>query len=120
MDHDAGLERKACARADVTSTGIGFAFDHEVTGAGDDAIRLRLMAGDGNNALEIETRIAKSEQKIFWEIPVLALQRALERYAGRFPIESRLEDLGEATPIYLTSEDFRDSDFEPADSWLAP
>jgi hypothetical protein len=47
-------------------------------------------------------------------IPVLTLQRVIERYVGRFPVESRLLDLIAASPIRLGSGDFRDTDFAPS------
>jgi hypothetical protein len=119
MDYDPGLAKKARSRAGITSTAIGIAFDRSVTQSCDDAIRWRLLASDGPCVVPIEVRLAKSEPAVAWQIPVLALQRAVERYAGRFAVESRLADLTGAAPIYLRSQDFRASDFEPAPSFLA-
>lgn len=120
MSDSAGLEKRARNRAGVTSTGIGVAFDHAITQPGDDALRWLLVASDGNRTAPIEARISRSEQTVSWVIPTLTIQRVLERYAGRFAAESRLDDLVAATPIYLRDQDFRDSDFDPADSALAP
>src|SRR5256885_8038064 len=113
------LDAVAAARAGVTSTGIGAHFDRNISPPDLDGIRWRLYVSDGRDGGIVEAQLADSEPIAAYVIPVLALQRVIERYAAKFPRESRLRALLAAGRIVLRTDHFRDSDFEPADSHLA-
>jgi hypothetical protein len=115
-----GLQDLARQRAGVTSTGIGAAFEQEVTPPDLDGVRCRFFVSDGASVTAVDAEIARGDAILESEISVLAWQRALERHAGRFPADTRLLALSGAGQIELRGDDFRDADFDPADSGLAP
>lgn len=105
----------------MTETGIGVAFERQIQCSGEDGYRWRLWASDGVSVAPFEAGISKTESAgVGGGIPVVALQRALERIAGEFPAETRLADLLAAAPIQLRHSDFRDRDFEAAADPLDP
>lgn len=106
------LKEQARRRATRTGTGIGVAFDRQVGPPDLDGVRWRLWASDGTSVGSLEAQISGSEQILTNEIPVLALERVVERHAGRFPTEDRLASLLKEDWIQIRSDDFRDQDFE--------
>jgi hypothetical protein len=116
---DRAFQERARARAAVTSSGIGAAFERNTSPPDLDGVQWRIWISDGQGVGAIDTELSASEQIFGYEIPVLTLQRVVERRAGDFPRESRLRDLLDAGRMQLRSGDFREADFEPGDSWLA-
>lgn len=105
----------------MTETGIGVAFERQIQSPGRDVYRWRLWASDGVSVAPFEAGISKTESvALDGGIPVVALQRVLERIAGEFPAESRLSDLLAAAPIQVRHGDFCDRDFEAAAGPLDP
>lgn len=112
-------QRRAAARAQITATGIGAAFEREIGPPDLDGTRWRVWLSNGTDAGPVEVELSKTQQTATGRISVMALQRACERRAGGFPRETRLREMLAEGRLRLRSDDFRDSDFEPADSWLA-
>lgn len=116
---DKALVARAAARAHVTTTGIGAAFDRDISPNDLDGYRWRLYVSDGRETGSIEADLARSQLIAGYVIPVLTLQRVIERYAGSFPRETRLRALVAAKRIVLRDDHFRDSDFDSASDPLA-
>lgn len=110
---DTQLIARAARRATESPTGVGAAFDHNVTLPDLDGIGWQMAISDGTEGGEIHVQIAGSELITAYEIPVVALLRVVERRAGRFARETRVTDMLAAAPVRLTSDDFRHADFEP-------
>jgi len=97
------------------------AFERRVDGPGEDGYRWLLWASDGEGAAALEAAISGTQAiALDSQIPVLALQRVIERIAGSFPAEERLAALVAAAPLQLRSGDFKDRDFEFAAGPLWP
>jgi hypothetical protein len=106
------LKEQARKRAGSTGTGIGAAFERDVGPPDLDGFRWRFWVSDGTRAGSLEAQISGSEPILHDEIPVAALERVVERQAGRFPTEDRLSELLSQERIQIRSDDFRDQDFE--------
>lgn len=114
-------EKRARERAAVTTTGIGVAFERRVDEPGEDGYRWLLWASDGKEAATLEAAVSRTQAiALDSEIPVLALQRVIERIAGNFPAEKRLAALVATSPLQLRSGHFKDRDFEFATGPLSP
>jgi hypothetical protein len=106
------LLHRAEDRASESPTGIGAAFVRDVSPPDLDGFRWRIVVSDGRLGGHIIAEMSRSQPINAVVIPVLTLQRIVERKAGAFPRESRVEDLLAAGRLVLRSEDFRDPDFE--------
>src|SRR5438105_627254 len=106
------LRKVAQSRAAVTTSAIGAAFERTIGPRDLDGFRWRVWVSDGQGVGAIEAQIAASEPILGYTLPVLALERVIERRAASFPAESRLADLLTEGRIQLRSSDFRDEDFE--------
>jgi hypothetical protein len=115
---DQALIDQAKRRAAGSATGIGASFDRDITPPDLDGHRWRLIVSDGVDAGQLAAELSRSQSIAESSIPVLTLMRVVERRAGGFPRESRLEDLLAAERLVLRSDHFRDRDFEPGASWL--
>jgi hypothetical protein len=107
------LVGRAKQRAAISGTGIGASFEQNVTPPDQDGWRCRMIVSDGDNTGEVDVNLSGSERLYGYEIPVIAVMRVLERRAGNYPVEQRLELLLQQRQLILGSDDFRDSDFEP-------
>ena len=72
-----------------------------------------MRVSDGKSDARLEVQVSGSEPILDWEIPVLTVERVVERIAGRFRAECRLDEMAAQKRISLHSDDFPDQDFAP-------
>jgi hypothetical protein len=83
-----------------TQYNVAAVFAGEVTREGFDGTRWRFVVTDGSTVGEFEAGISRT-QGVPPGMDEPALERLVEREAGRFPVETRLQDLLEASPLLL-------------------
>ena len=110
---DIHLLHRAERRARDSPTGVGAVFDRDSSPRDLDGFCWQMVVSDGERGGVINARISGTQAITKYVISVIALQRVVERRAGFFPVESRIEDLLAVGSLVLRSEDFCDSDFEP-------
>lgn len=67
-----------------------------------DGVRWRLAVTDGNRVDSVDAVLsATNGGRRGMPVSAGTLERRIERFAGRFPVESRLVDLVAATPIVI-------------------
>lgn len=107
------LQERARRRATTSGTGIGAAFERDVSPNDLDGTRWLMRVSDGKSDARLEVQVSGSEPILDWEIPVLTVERVVERIAGRFRAECRLDEMAAQKRISLHSDDFPDQDFAP-------
>lgn|SRR5215218_2390454 len=105
------LQERARQRASRAPAGIGASFDRTVSPPDLDGFRFRLWVSDGTQVAALEAQVSKTEQVLASEIPTTTLERVVERLAGRFPAERRLDTMARHGRIRLRSDDFSAEDF---------
>jgi hypothetical protein len=105
MPTEPQLMRRAAHRLDPDGTGIGAAFQREVS-EGPDARRFLCAVTDGRDWGWVEIEFPCMDHRI--EIDPEAIEQALERLAGDFPVEARLDCLVHEAPHRVSRERRRD------------
>jgi hypothetical protein len=98
------LQLRATYRGRVSDYGIGAALDHEITEPDRDGRCWLCVVTDAMNGFRwVEPRIVRLGRGV--PVEPEAIERAVERRAGSFRVETRLDDLADASPLWLRREE---------------
>lgn len=100
MNSSSDMELRATHRRRESPCGIGAAFEADVTEADRDGRRFSLVVTDTMNGFgQVEVHAPRVQHDT--EVKTLKLEELVEMEAGSFPVESRMSDLIEASPLTI-------------------
>jgi hypothetical protein len=97
FEHEDELRPRMQARQADSATGIGAAWHGNVTPSDLDGQQHLLWATDGVEERWVEVLLPREER----DLPPEAIEMAVERRAGDFPAEARLQELQDRSPHRL-------------------